>query len=433
MRVCLINTDFGTEIDSYILPLTMYYLAGIVRESGRVVNVVDPLLYRTGRMIEAYESVIKRVIVENDVILFTANSFGWAHVIKDIQYIRELGYKGYIVVGGIHPTAAYEHILNKYNKLVDFIVIGDGEVSLIKLLDQIEKKSSNYSIDGIAYWKDNNIIYNKNKQVVKFEEKEYIAAYDLVPLGAYDTYTLECSRGCYGNCKFCSILGKRSWRNHSIENIRNNILAIKNQAKKEKNKISIITTDDCFTSNNEWVRNVIDLFLEEEIENNKLHFEARVNQLINDEIIECIKRLKDYQIQVGVECGYDDGLLEIKKGFTIEQLIKLCNKLEEESMCQNIFFSFIIGLPHEGVKECLETIKFERFIKRRYGIKTVVNFWIPLPSECYTSLFSNNEVNYEIYDDINWQKDIDIFQKTHPRLTLKEYELLRQELKVNRF
>lgn len=432
MKVCLINTDFGTEVDSYILPLTMYYLAGVIRDSGRTVRVIDPLLYRTERMSETYENVLKKIIVENDIILFSANSFSWSYVLNDIKYIRKLGYKGYIAVGGIHPTFAYEYILSKYNNLIDFVLTGDGEISIIKLLDEIENHSCNYYIDGIAYWKDNKIIYNKNTPT-SFIKKEYIVAYDLVPLGAYDTYTLECSRGCYGNCKFCSILGKRCWRNHSIKNIKDNLLKLQTQIIKEKNEISIITTDDCFTSNNQWVKDVINLFLEQNLKNIKFHFEARVNQLMNDEIIHSIKKLNNYQIQVGVECGYDAGLLEIRKGFTINQLINLCNKLEQESMCQNIFFSFIIGLPHEGFKECVETIKFERFIRRRYGIKTVINFWIPLPSECYVNLFNTDEINYEIYDNINWQKDIEIFQKTHPNLTLKEYEMLRQELKFDRF
>lgn len=433
MKISLINTDFGDVSDSYILPLTMYYLGGILRSHNYDVKIIDPLLYKSKRMKESYENVLNKIILNSDVLLFTANSFGWASVLEDIKNIRKKGYLGHIILGGIHPTVAYEYILSKYNDLIDFICIGEGEDSLIKLLKKIKEGDTLIDIPGIAYKKDNMIQYKFNDSFIELKEIDYTSAYDLVPLGAYNTYTLECSRGCYGNCAFCSILCKRKWRAHSIENIKANILAIKKHAELEKNEISIITTDDCFTSNTKWVKDVITLFHEEGIADNFLHFEARVNQLLNPEIMNSIKLLPNYQIQVGVECGYDEGLKKIRKGFTIDNLIELCNKLENENMLDKVFFSFIIALPHESFDDCLKTIKFERFIKVRYGIKTVLNFWIPLPSDCYYSLFDDSkEIDYSIYDNKNWQMDIEIFKKTHPNLTADEYEILRNQVKITR-
>ncbi len=56
-----------------------------------------------------------------------------------------------IVVGGPHPTIAYESLLHN-NQEIDIAVIGEGEYTLLELTNAIKEKSDITEIKGIALY-----------------------------------------------------------------------------------------------------------------------------------------------------------------------------------------------------------------------------------------------------------------------------------------
>jgi len=122
------------------------------------------------------------------------------------EYVKEK--TGAIVVfGGYYPTFCYNKCLE--NKNVDFVVIGEGEIPLLRLLDYLIKgKGSLSQIPGIAcrgQIKPNPRTYCPNLDSLP------IPAFDLLPLSDYPrkvenrfVATLSTGRGCPFRCKFCS-------------------------------------------------------------------------------------------------------------------------------------------------------------------------------------------------------------------------------------
>jgi len=75
---------------------------------------------------------------------------------KAIKNIRENGYKKTIVVGGPHPTTSYEEVLKDKN--IDMCVIGEGEETLVDILQKIYENNKNklsyeelIGINGITF------------------------------------------------------------------------------------------------------------------------------------------------------------------------------------------------------------------------------------------------------------------------------------------
>jgi len=122
------------------------------------------------------------------------------------EYIKEKT-EAIIVFGGYYPTFCWNKCLE--HRSVDFVVIGEGEIPLLGLLDYLIKGKGNLlQIPGIAF-----------RGQIKPNPRAYcptldslpIPAFDLLPLSDYPRKTesrfiatLSTGRGCPFGCKFCS-------------------------------------------------------------------------------------------------------------------------------------------------------------------------------------------------------------------------------------
>ena len=65
------------------------------------------------------------------------------YVLKFAQVIKEKYPKIKIAIGGIHPTSYYKEILTNCSE-IDYVAIGEGETSLLKLIKCLENKILKY-------------------------------------------------------------------------------------------------------------------------------------------------------------------------------------------------------------------------------------------------------------------------------------------------
>lgn len=110
----------------------------------------------------------------------------------------------FVFWGGYFPTLYYEEVFSK-TSAVDLIVIGEGELPALSIVELIEKgkdpKSEN--IPGLAWKEDDHIHLTgkgmrfdlKEKASLNLELLRYPRAYDILPYAF--------SRGCPYHCNFC--------------------------------------------------------------------------------------------------------------------------------------------------------------------------------------------------------------------------------------
>ncbi len=126
-----------------------------------------------------------------------------------LSYILKKEYNIKTVLGGTHITRSMENILRDFDffdGFADFVMIGDGEIPTLRLLQYLDGKTDINNVPSIIYKKDNKIIQNKllDEQIsISFvqdfeytKNKEYFLPEKVFPINI--------SKGCYwGKCTFC--------------------------------------------------------------------------------------------------------------------------------------------------------------------------------------------------------------------------------------
>jgi pyruvate-formate lyase-activating enzyme len=125
-------------------------------------------------------------------------------VIQLCELIKEYDPTIFIFLGGYFPTIYYEEILHR-TSAVDLIVIGEGEVPALKIIELLEKAKNpiDDNIPNLAWKKDGHIHLTergprfdlKKKALLNLELLKYPRAYDILPYAF--------SRGCPYQCNFC--------------------------------------------------------------------------------------------------------------------------------------------------------------------------------------------------------------------------------------
>ena len=343
-------------------PLGLMYLGAYLKKAGHVPEVLDFLLNKFDEDL-LFEKVKKAELIGISAVTpLIANAIKLANLIKD-KFPEKI-----IVLGGPHPTLLPKETLDSC-KNIDYIVKGEGEERLNWLIEYLEGKRSKENLDGIYFKKNGGTIDLPQKSRLENLDLLLFPARDLVPIEKYSKFlesrkkpatTIITSRGCPFLCTYCSkpIFG-RLCRERSPENILEEIVFLK-----EKYHIKeVIFYDDTFTLNRERVKKLCQLLIEKRADIS-WKCETRVN-LVDEELLQLMKRAGCYLIGYGIESGNQKILDVLKKGITIAEIegaVQMTRKAGIE-----ILGYFMLGIPGEGEKEIRETIKFAKSLNIDYA------------------------------------------------------------------
>jgi radical SAM superfamily enzyme YgiQ (UPF0313 family) len=289
------------------------------------------------------------------------------------------------VWGGVHPTLESEQTVS--NQFIDFVIRGQGEQTLLKLIDSLEKNIYFGRIDGLSWKKNNEIIHNRDKEPIPLK-KIPDPAFDLINLKDYlnkdpnlgdRVIDVNSSRGCPHRCKFCyntAFYKKVYWDGFPPERVLRQIELLKNECGITGFKFQ----DDEFFVNREWVAEICRGMIEKEF-NLKWATSARIDYTYNwsDEFMSLIKKSGCARLSFGVESGSKRILDFIQKDIRLEQVlpvIEKCKRYGIVALC-----NFIIAFPTEEKDEVYQTWKLMNDIKRvdSKAITRAVNIFTPYP------------------------------------------------------
>jgi anaerobic magnesium-protoporphyrin IX monomethyl ester cyclase len=427
------NNLFTSLCYQYTPPIGLAYISAALKKAGFKVDCIN-LNHHNGSV----ETLVTQALSKKkyDFVLSGGMTIDYAILDKIFNAAKQHESNPIVIAGGQIVTTEPE-LMAKELKF-DYGIIGEGEETIVKLINAIKKKSNLSEIDGICFKKDGKIIITKpasppmNLDSLPFPDYEgleldkqinHLAGFLYNFLDDARGYLMIASRGCPFQCTFCYHYDKR-YRVRSVENV---ISEIRNAVKKFRIN-SFILVDDMFAGNKRRLWEFCD-------ELDKLNKELSVKlywscslpvTAVDSETLIRIKQSGANMIGLGLESYSAKVLKSMKKPITpqkIDEIIQLCMEIKI-----GIVGNFIFGDVAETEDTYKETLNYWK--KNCHG-QVQLYFIHPYPnSEIYQSClkreiikdkmdFLKNRVHHtnllnmtENMSDKEWDKMISIIFET---------------------
>ncbi len=329
------NADFSPSDE----PKKICYLVG-----DGFANYLDNLKDLSGEVWQQISATISRH--KPSVVGISAKSQNFTSARAVARKVKEIDERIIVVVGGPHPSMIGREVLNCPD--IDIAVIGEGEATIVELLDAMASDGDLSRVKGIIY-RDN------AKNIKETPPRDFIDNLDSLPfphesapevLCNYDEYPntafqyIFAIRGCPFNCFYC---GSRNIWEHKVrfrspENVMREIKGLQS-----KGLEMIHFDDDTFGIKKEYIQNLC-ATLARECPGIKWSCELHVN-LVDEETISMMKSSGCYSIRIGIESGSNKILKEMRKNTTIEEALSACKIIKRHGIELRTFF--MIGFPQE--------------------------------------------------------------------------------------
>jgi len=312
---------------------------------------------------------------------------------KIVNIVKEVDGDIKIVAGHAHPTFYPEEVMQ--NPAIDFVIGGEGEIPLLKLVEELKKDNPKLETVPGIYYRDREGQVRSNKGIDfigNLDELPFLAR-DLVLGCDYDSYrehNIYTNRGCPYTCTFCA--DRRLWggkvRRRSIENVIEEIIQINDTFKVDL--LAII--DGTFTYDRQYLEAFCNKLIDLQL-NIRWGCTARHDNL-DKEILKLMKRAKCRGLYFGMESGSDRILKAINKKITIEDTIRVSKMTRDAGIIS--INSIIMGLPYETKEDMEETLELMQKVKTDF---IDINSYIPLPgTPMYDSMCKEDQ------EKIDWRK-----------------------------
>jgi radical SAM superfamily enzyme YgiQ (UPF0313 family) len=165
-----------------------------------------------------------------------------------VKIVKETLPNALTVLGGGFPTCEPERAL--LNPTVDFIVIGEGEEPLCNLLVRLEKGSKDFNIPGLGYKNGTELHIRPSAVSGVFPARVIKFLPQNVQLRKKKQVSIQTSRGCPYQCKFCSskLLFPGEFRQREAMDVVAEMLSIHRVISVDEFNFE----DDNLTYNKEW-------------------------------------------------------------------------------------------------------------------------------------------------------------------------------------
>lgn len=302
--------------------------------------------------------------------------------ISTIRRLKKL--ESRIIIGGIAPTVNPEQYISE----VDYLCLGDGENTILELLDKINNNQSLKDIKGLWVNDHGNIIKNDlMKEMIPFDELPVPTLngalylnnnlFERKPETIYSTMT---SRGCPFNCTYCTNSffhklydnKKGYWlRKRKVDNV---IEELEIEKKRNSHLKIIDFHDDDFLHDPRWLRE----FSEKYKKKIGLPFIALTTfNHCDEERIVLFKEAGGKTLKLGIQTGSERVRKEVynRAYYTNEQIIATSKMLKKYKIEQ--LYDLIVDNPFETEEDQKKTLELLLSLTRPFKLSIFSLIYFP--------------------------------------------------------
>jgi anaerobic magnesium-protoporphyrin IX monomethyl ester cyclase len=378
MKITFIYPDvIGSANYTGIYNLGIGLLSAVLKQAGFATDLIH-----ISQPIEKAEFIKQLKKTNADIYAFSTTTPMFNFVREWAGWIKQDNPAKLIVVGGAHAILNPEKIFKTL--AVDFVCIGEGEYSLLELCEALNRNQPVTNIPGI--W------CRQGDKIIKTPQRLLITDLDQLPFadrtifkhkqlmeGKEQMFFVMASRGCPYNCPYCcnqsirqTVAGQQPWvRFRSVDNVIAEIQAVLKLYPQTK---FIGFYDDILALKKDWFAEFTEKY--KTIINLPFRCNMRANYLAQEEITKMMYEAGCRRVIIGLESGNEalrNGILQRNMP---DQII-----LEAAGLCKKYNIEFatfnMVGLPGEGAKEILDTIKLNARINADF---TYTSIFYPFPN-----------------------------------------------------
>lgn len=256
-----------------------------------------------------------------------------------------------VVMGGAHPSFLPEETMEH----ADYVVRGEGDETLPELIAYLEKGIPDIaSIKGLSYRDSGGSIINNPARPL-IEDLDILPPPDfkLVPQWKpSNIYPISTSRGCPFNCKFCSVIQMfgRKYRFKSVEPLLKELKHIHSFSKGNK-----FFVDDNFTANKERTKELLRAKIAEHI-TFKWSAQVRADVAKDEELLRLMADSGCDTVHIGFESVNPKTLEAYNKKQNIDEIIHCIRRVKDHGI--EIHGMFVFGADTDTVDTVKKTADF---------------------------------------------------------------------------
>lgn len=345
MKVALINI-INNPLGNIIENLGIASIASFLREHSIDVDLksVDSRLLTEG--------YIQKNLTAYDIYGFPFYADNAKGIFDTAKIIKKLNPKAKVFVGGRFATETAELILEDCS-YINYVVLGDGEYPV---LDMVNCIIDNKDVTLLEHVKTRNDITAKKPFVVDIHDMPYPSRDILVDSLNKGNFTalITGSRGCCGNCSFCSANSyNHKWQGKDINDIFNEIISLHENYGVRSFLITDNSLEDPGILGKQRIFDLCNLLINYPVKLAfKCYLRAETFTSADSDLIKIMKKAGFTQVFIGLEAANDSDLKIYNKKAT-----KLDNQNAIDLFTANeieVIFGFIMFNPFstkETVKE----------------------------------------------------------------------------------
>ena len=426
--------------------ISVAYLSTIVKNEGYESKIAfdralfdDKQYFSVGflhKLFDHKEKMVAAMIQEKpDVLALSvfADNYQWA--LDVAKKVREKLPECWTIWGGIHPTTVPEEVIR--HDEVDFVVVGDGELPMIKILDSLNNGKNFEGIPNLWFKKDGRVVRGPHSFLLEgrdFPVPDKAIFEKFVPIDEY--YLTVTNKGCIQKCSFCSENFKYDFeaplRSGSFirEKSVDSVLKELKEMKEKYNLKYIDIKNNVLSGSKRWIGEFCERYPKEV----GLPFRVMVQPLqLQKEYAFQLKKAGCHHVQMGIESFNSHVRKDILlRDETTEQVLIALENLDKAGI--NFSADLILGLPEEKEEDLIFALK--TLSSRKHLIRASI-FWLQYAPKVYITerAKENNIISDEDERLINEGKQDNYLSTGSPmeaerKRILKTYHILYRLLPI---
>lgn len=297
-------------------------------------------------------SIVSDIFLKKpQVVGFSCYIWNIEETLKVVRMLKKVSPETVIVLGG--PEVSYDaNYWLKENKEIDFIVMGEGEVSFKQLLHAIEGDIELKDVPGICYEIEDKFMLNPMGPKIDLREmpSPYRFTEDLADLSKRIVY-VETSRGCPFSCQFCLSSIEVGVRYFNREKVKDDIRFLMNHGAK-----IIKFVDRTFNISRSYAMEMFQFLIDEHKQGVVFQFEITAD-IMRPEVIQFLNDNAPvglFRFEIGVQSTNDLTNELVKRKQNFAKLTRTVTMVKEGGkIAQHL--DLIAGLPEEDYASFKQT------------------------------------------------------------------------------